>query len=173
MSWTNIKCKWEQPPSECDRGLYRDVSQSYCHNKSLIKCVFLLKVNLERCTRAVWSCLVRGRSMSPSKPSRRATWRSRGGTSSQKRPLWASLTTQTSSAWRALSPKAARSWSSPSSWRMGLLTPFSGWVILMDQIYSAWSDPIHGWVGCSHGGAENVIGNKVLLLSYQPILGKN
>lgn len=151
MSWTNTYIKWEQPRSECEwelnEGCIMELSPQYTLWMSLITCVFLLKVNLERCTRVVWSCLVRGRYMSPSKPLRRATWRSRGGTSSQRRLSWASLTTQTSSAWRASSLKAVRSWSSLSLWRMGRLTPSSGWVILMNQIFSSWSDPILGWVG--------------------------
>lgn len=138
----------------------------------LIAHVFLLKVNLERSTRAAWSCLGRGRYTLPSKPLRRATWRSRGGTSSQRRPLWASLTTLTSSAWRGLWPKAVQSWLSPSLWRMERLTPSCGWVILLNQMHSSRSHAFLAWVGQLHHAAENQIGNKLSLLSYQPILGK-
>lgn len=143
-----------------------ELSPQYTLWMSLITCVFLLKVNSERSTRVVWSCLARGRYMWPSKPLRRATRRSRGGTSSQRHLLWASLTTQTSSAWRGSWPKAVQSWLSLNLWRMERLTPSFGWVIPMNQMYSSWSDTFPAWVGCLHHVAQNLIGNKLSLLSY-------
>lgn len=69
--------------------------------------LLLLQGSLVRCAADPWGCLAKERSRLPLRLWKQATRSNRGGTFCGRHRSWASLTTQTSSAWRESSPRVS------------------------------------------------------------------